>query len=89
MNIEDYADCINAEIVVRRYDNQNNRWMAEFNHCEVKGEGVLIGTYGNGTTPQEAIQAYVDQICGKTVVFEAGTDRRREFTVPMQLRGLD
>ena len=89
MNIEDYADCINVEIVVRRYDNQNNRWIAEFDHCEVKGDGVLIGTHGNGSTPQEAVQAYIDQIRGKCIVLNAGSVRRREFIVPTNLRGLD
>jgi len=86
MNIFEFADVIGAELELTRYSNQNGRWSAGFRGAEVKGDGVLIGSHGNGKTPEDAIVDYVDEICGKTLVFNAYSSRdRREFNVPQDL----
>ena len=85
MNIQEYADILNIEISLIYYPNQKNRWSAMFQNCEVMGDGVLIGTYGNGTTPLSAIGDFIENIKGKKIVFGAGTLKRREFVVPETL----
>lgn len=82
MTLDDYCDAINAELVVQRYPNQNNRWTAKFKYCEVKLNGYLESTYGSGTTPAEAIEDYLIKIWKKTIVFNAMDKERREFIVP-------
>ena len=82
MTLDDYCDAINAELVVRRYPNQNNRWVASFKNCEVKSKGCLESTYGTGNTPANAIEDYLILIWKKTIVFDAMSTGRREFVVP-------
>ena len=85
MDIQEYADAINVEIHLKRYENQDNRWMAEFPDCELMEDGCLASAYGNGKTPDEAIRDYVNQIAGKRIAIGAYTDGRREFNVPASL----
>ena len=92
MDIYEYADAINAEIVFRRYPNQNGRFIAKFDHCDRMSEprGGLIGEYGNGTDADSALADYVRNIAGKTIVFHAMSDTmRRELVVPASLTGPD
>lgn len=83
MTIYEFADIIDKELEVRRYPNQNERWIAQFRNCDVSEGAVLMGIYGTGKTPIGAIQDYTAQIRGKKIVFNAmsPTDRR-EYTVP-------
>jgi hypothetical protein len=58
------------------------RFYAELEHVEVKGNGVLIGMYGNGATPDEAMENYLKKITGQTLVIHASdAERRRELFV--------
>lgn len=41
------------------YKWPDERYFASFEDVEEKGYGVLIGTYGNGATPGEAIVDYI------------------------------
>ena len=83
MTLEDYADALNTQIVVQRYPCQSGRWIAHFPLCEVIDGNILASSYGEGTTPLEAMNSYVDQIRGRRVVFDAAApDKRREFDVP-------
>lgn len=90
MNIFDYADALNLEVEITRYSNQGGRWSAHFTTIEggveVKEGSILTSAYGNGTSMFGAIRDYVDQIGGKRIVVCAmSPDRRREYTVPMNL----
>lgn len=86
MTIFEFADVIGAELLVRRYPNQNGRWTAQFEHCEKKDGVCLVGAYGNDTTPAEAIVAYAQEIGGAKLVFNASSEsHRREYFAP---RGL-
>lgn len=85
MIIMEYADAINQQLEIRYYPNQGVRFSAQFARCEIKGDGVLIGAYGDGCTPQNALDDYVKQIAGKTIIFNASTPNRREFMVPTTL----
>jgi hypothetical protein len=84
MNILEFADVIDEDIIIRRYSNQNNRWMCEFeSHCVVKDGDCVIGMYGDGRTPQEAIDNYVEKIQGRTLIFDGyGGDKAREYVFP-------
>ena len=89
MTIEELADVINVDLIIRRYANQTNRYIAEFEHTEIKNskdDRILAGIYGNSTSPAKAIQDYIENITGKWLVIDAGSkDNRREFGVPATL----
>lgn len=88
MTIEQFADAHDlVMIVVERSlpEGDPSRYYAHFEHCEVGGDGILHGTFGNGRTPEEAISAYVEEIRFKRLVVEADTARRREIDVPRLL----
>ncbi|MFH2143070.1 MAG: hypothetical protein ABIJ97_11640 [Bacteroidota bacterium] len=82
MTIEEYCDVINVDLIVTRFHNQNERWIALFEHCEVKDGIMLVGVCGNAHTPQEAVRDYIQQIKGKKIVFNSMGKDRREFIVP-------
>ena len=85
MNIYEFADVIDRELVIRRYPNQDNRFTAQFEHSETKinkSDCILAGSYGNGNTPEEALNNYIKEIQGKVLVFDAMSDKRQEYVVP-------
>ena len=55
---------------------------AHFRSSDVKEGSVLIGEFGNGQTPAEAIADYASRISNRVLVVNASTDQRRELTVP-------
>jgi len=85
MNIEEYADILNLEILLTYYPNQNGRWVAKFGNAEIKEGGMLSSEYGNGSTPDEAMANYLKNIIGRRVVINAMRDDRREYNVPVNL----
>jgi hypothetical protein len=82
MNIFDLADALNKQIKITRHPNQNNRFSASFERCEIKQGGILKSEYGDGKTPMEAINRYSNAIQGKMLVFNAYRDDRAEFVAP-------
>ncbi len=52
-----------------------------YEHCEVKDGFFLKGTYGTGKTFSDACESYLNQIHGKTLVFNAYSERRKEVRV--------
>lgn len=74
MNIYDYADCMDLELVVRRHPQQNNRWTCSFERVEVcEGERMLKSAYGNSKSPDGAIADYSRQISGKKIKIKDAT----------------
>jgi len=83
MNIYEYADVLNTNIKINRYHNQERPFNASFEYCEILNGGILESPNERATSPNEAINAYLTRIKGKTIVFHAGTnDMRQEFVVP-------
>ena len=83
MNIYEFADIIDKSIVVTRYANQDGRFSARFDSCDTKHGNCLYGEYGNGKTPQEAINNYKNKIIGKTLVFHATSEEYwNEYVAP-------
>lgn len=85
MKLNELADVIGVDIVLRRYNNQDERWTAKFEHAEIGKNGCLISTYGGGVSPQEALDNYVNQIRGELLVLNAYGKDRKEFNVPLNL----
>ena len=85
ITLQYFCDLINADLEIRRYSNQKERWVAQFDRCEVKDGCMLCGTYGEGRTPEEAINNYLDKIKGKVLVFNAFAKDRVEYTMPMDV----
>lgn len=82
------ADVLNREITLKRFPNQDGRWIAKFEDCdtkEKKSDPVITGSYGEGNTPMLAISNYVSEIAGKILVFNAMSDNRIEFVAPKNL----
>jgi hypothetical protein len=52
-----------------------------YDGADVKEGSVLIHTFGRGGTFEGACYDYLDKIRGKTLVFDACSDKRREVTV--------
>lgn len=52
-----------------------------YEHCEVKEGMFLHAIYGTGDTFYEACEDYLNKIRGKTLVFNACTNRREEVRV--------
>lgn len=85
MNIRELSDITQSNIVATRYHSQGSRWSAKLEGAEIKDKSMLVGAYGDGDSPAEAIADYADQIRGKTLVFGSYTDNRKEFCVPNTL----
>jgi hypothetical protein len=82
------SDLLSKHLILKRFANQDNRWMAEFENCEVKDSKdtcIISSCYGNGTSPEEAILDYISNIAGKILVFNAFSENRKEFYCPTYL----
>ena len=88
MTIEDLGDVIGVDLIIRRYANQDNRYMCEFKSTETKthkDDPVLSGEYGSGNSPTQAVADYVRIIRGKWLVIDSRGNDRKEFGVPETL----
>lgn len=85
MNIYEFADIIGKDIEIIRFANQKGRVAARFERSEIKKGCGLFSEYGEGKTIEEAIKDYVKKIKGKTIVFNAMTDKKQEYNVPDNL----
>lgn len=63
--------------------NPNCRFYAHFENCEIKEDGTLVSTFGDGTSPDEAMTAFAKQISRKRLVFNAGRYDRFEVYAPI------
>ena len=59
------------------------RYYALFKSCDVKDGCLLVGSFGNGATPEEAIANYAPKIALRTLVYKAfSKNERKEMKVP-------
>lgn len=92
MTIEEFAEKHNLVMVVKErgsslmrmpHIGRSGRFYAEFENSEIKGDGVLIGVFGNGPTPKDAISDYARHISERRLVLKAwNKSERREIEVP-------
>ena len=67
---------------VFKWDNGVNTGVGvSFDRAEVKDGMFLTSTFGSGTTLEEACEDYIRSLSGKTVVFNAYADNRKEVLV--------
>jgi hypothetical protein len=61
-----------------------SRFYAKFDHAELReGSAGLLGMFGDGATPDEAIEAYGREIAGGLLIIHAmQPDKRREIQCP-------
>jgi len=85
MTIDELGDLMQTDLKIKRYANQNNRWMCCFECSETKDGSCLVGTYADGKSPEESILNYIEEIKGKILVIDARRSTRKEFGVPMTL----
>ena len=61
-----------------------DRFYARFSHLDLFDGVFIIGTFGNGNTPEEAIKDYARKLSGQRVLMNAfGNRKEREFRVPV------
>lgn len=83
MNLIEFAELIDANLEVILHSGQNGRWTAKFQAAEVKEGAVLASTYGDGQSPQEAMDVYARDISGQKLVFYAmSPELRKTYIVP-------
>lgn len=84
-----FADHHGMEMVVSERDagfaEGDGRFYARFRDAEVMDGGCLVGTHGNGATPEIAMREYAQKIAGKRLALSAWTLARREIDVPNEL----
>ena len=60
---------------------RNDTICVNYDGAMVRDKGCLVGLIGRGGTFEGACYDYLEQIRGKTLVFDACSDKRREVTV--------
>ncbi len=73
VDLGDFADKHGLTMTVRERDldfPRAGRFYASFDYVDVAEGGVLIGAYGNGPTPELAIEDYARKLQGKRVKFD-------------------
>lgn len=68
----------NESLEVWRYQTNSEVIGVCYKGCEIKDGPLLISAYGGGTTFEEACEAYLEKIRGKTLVFNACSPSRYE-----------
>ena len=83
--IEEFADEHNLTMIVNERPNsigRSGRYYAHFEGAELSDGMMLIGVYGDGSSPEEAIANYAPQISEKLIVIDATRPERREIFAP-------
>lgn len=83
--IEEFAEREGLVMEIRERSDQASptRFYARFDKSEMLEGHFLVGNYGNGSTPEEAIANYASEISGRCLVIGAYTPERREIIVPI------
>ena len=85
ITIEEFADREGFEMMINerpKPDGDPSRHYARFDCVEVMDRGCLVGTFGNGSTVEEAVDNYAKEISLKRLAFKSYTKNRREVEVP-------
>lgn len=71
ISIYEYVKIMNQQLVCEFIHNSPvGPWHARIPRVEVVDDGLLVGVYGVGSTPDEAIADFVKQISGKRLSLE-------------------
>ena len=67
---------LNTEYFLVVFKMVNGKIGVHFENCEVKDGCFLIGTFGRGSTFEEACEDYLERIQGQTLVFNVFGNRK-------------
>lgn len=83
--LEDFArkHRLVMEVHERSATDGPGRFYAHFKCADTKDGPFLVGEYGDGRTPEAAVEAYGRKITGKVLVIDSWTPKRREIVVPV------
>lgn len=86
MSLEEFADQHGLTMGVYERDEPflpDARYYANFEHCCLRSDHILIGAYGNGRSIKQAIGNYANLIQGKCLsIYQRTLESRREIQVP-------
>lgn len=88
LSIDEFADRHGLTMTVRERSpkymrTEDCRFYASFDYCDTIGDGVLIGTFGNGATADAAIANYAKDISHERIMVKKPPIRERvEICVP-------
>lgn len=85
MTLEEFADehGLEMDVVERRSPSRPHmRYYAFFKGVDVRTDRMLHSVYGNGETPDKAIQDYIPKISLANIVVSIHGQERREIRVP-------
>jgi hypothetical protein len=85
MTLEEFAEKHDLTMIVeerREPSDEMARYFAYFDHADIGDGCILTGAYGNGCTPESAIEQYARTIDTKHLVVNAGNKNRVEIDVP-------
>lgn len=90
LTLAEFADLhgLTLKLTERSRNNPGSRWIAEFVGVEEMHNGMLRGTFGDGSTPTMAVVSYVTRITGCRLVKDATGPGRYEFDVPNSFKGI-
>jgi len=91
MTIDEFADQhgLIMEVHERGPVGSNTAFYAHFKNCDVHDGPCLVGTFGDGSTEDEAISHYAKTISQKVLVIDAGHDCRRDIVAPLFIERKD
>ena len=90
MTLYDLATLINKQIEILHRPSEtldsSSLWYAKLDDVEIKDGAILSGSFGNGRTPEEALQNYVKELKGQKIVIDAfSKDKRTVLDLPSTL----
>lgn len=89
MTVEEFADLHDLEMEVRERFSEDGpyRFYAHFSETEESRGGLLVGVYGDGGSPEEAIANYAKAISGKLLVVQPfSPEGRKKISVPILIQ---
>lgn len=85
IDIEKFADRYGLIMEIHeraKLIGHTGRYYAHFRDAEVREGSLLIGVFGDGSTPREAITNYAREISLRNLIIDAMGEARREIPVP-------
>lgn len=81
--IEKFADKFNLIMEVHERNKHGaDRYYAHFKDCNIEDKDMLIGAFGSGSTPEEAINNYARRISLQNIVINAYFENCQKILVP-------
>lgn len=90
MTLEEFADAHGLMMEVYEIapvygfpKGSDKSWFASFQNTQIWDNGCLMGAFGNGATPEDAMREYGNRISECRLVIDPYRHNRREIEVPI------